>query len=124
MPDWLGQATVASTGIATVTVNQNNASTIWEVEQISATVGPTSIAANIAIFKNGNMVAPTSALVPQVASSGSTSIGQTASGLPYVYLNASDHLDIVVSGAEPNDMMTVRAQYREFPLSDPNMAGR
>lgn len=124
MPDWLGQANVASTGIATVTVNQNNASTIWEVEQISATVGPTSIAANIAIFKNGNMVAPTSALVPQVASSGVTAIGQTASGLPYVYLNASDHLDIVVSGAEPNDMMTVRAQYREFPLSDPNMAGR
>lgn len=124
MPDWLGQATVASTGIATVTVNQNNASTIWEVEQISATVGPVSIAANIAIFKNGNMVAPTSALVPQVASNGSLSIGQTASGLPYVYLNASDHLDIVVSAAEPDDMMTVRAQYREFPLSDPNMAGR
>ena len=124
MPDWLGQAIVASTGIATVTINQNNASTIWEIEQVSATVGPSSTSANVAIFKNGQLVAPTSALVPQINSAGTESIGQTAAGVPYVYVNASDHVDIVVNGATSGDMMSVRAQYREFPQSDPSMAGR
>lgn len=124
MPDWLGQANVDVNGLAVVTINQNNASTCWEVEQISVSVGPASDVANVAIFKNGNLVAPTSALVPQVNGAGITAIGQTASGLPYVYVNASDHLDIVVNSASVGDLMTARAQYREFPLSDPNMAGR
>jgi hypothetical protein len=124
MPDWLGQANVAATGLAVVTINQNNASTVWEIEQISVSVGPISTGANVAIFKNGNLVAPTSSLVPQVNSAGISSIGQTAAGLPYVYVNASDHLDIVVNSATIGDLMSVRAQYREFPKDDPAMSGR
>lgn len=124
MPDWLGQAVVASTGIGTVLLKQNNASTTWEVEQIGVSVGPASQTANVVIYKNGNLVAPTSALVPQVSQSGAVSLGQTAAGLPYVYVNASDELEIVVNAATSGDAVTVRAQYREFPNSDPNMAGR
>lgn len=124
MPDWLGQSQVAANGIGTVLMHQNNASTIWEVEQIGVSVGPASTSANVVVFKNGNLVAPTSALVPQVNSAGIASLGQAAAGLPYVYINASDELEIIVNGATPNDQITVRGQYREFPISDPNMAGR
>lgn len=124
MPDWLGQAPVASTGIGTVLLKQNNASVIWEIEQIGVSVGPASTTANVVVYKNGNLVAPTSALVPQVSSSGIASLGQTAAGLPYVYTNATDELEIVVNSATSGDTVTVRAQYREFPNNDPNMAGR
>lgn len=124
MPYWRSQATVAANGRATATINQNNASTIWEIEQISASVGPASQSGNVAVFQNGALVAPTSALVPQVDPNGIASIGQAAAGLPYVYMTASDHIDIVVTGATPGDLLTVWAQYREFPLNDPSMAGR
>lgn len=124
MPDWLGQAVVDADGIAVVTINQNNASTCWEIEQVSVSVSPGAAGANVAIFKNGNLVAPTSSLVPQINAAGISAIGQTAAGLPYVYVNASDHLDVVVNSATVGDSMTVRAQYREFPISDPNMSGR
>jgi hypothetical protein len=96
----------------------------WEVQQISVSVGPASQSANVVVFKNGNLVAPTSALVPQVNQYGIGSLGQTASGLPYVYIAATDELEVVVNTATLGDAVTVRAQYREYPTNDPNMVGR
>ena len=124
MPDWLGQTKVAANGIGTVLLTQQNPAVVWEVQQIGASVYGTSTTGNVVIWKNNNMVAPTAILVPQVDQYGANSIGQTAAGLPYLYVNASDQLQIVVSGVVAGDMLTVRAQYREFDSSDPNMIGR
>jgi hypothetical protein len=124
MPDWLGQANVGANGIATVTLTQQNPAVVWEVQQLSASIYGKSVSANVVIWKNNNMVAPTAILVPQVDQYGATSIGQTASGLPYLYVNASDQIQIVVSQATNGDRLTVRAQYREFNSADPNMIGR
>lgn len=124
MPDWLGEGTVGANGIGTVALEQNNSSAIWEIEQIGVSVGSNSTTGNIVIWKNGNLVAPTSVLVPQINPFGIASIGQTAAGLPYVYLRAADEIDVVVNNCSPGDSVNVRVQYREFPLSDPDMAGR
>lgn len=124
MPDWLGQARATSNGRAIVLITQQNPAVIWEVQQIGCSVGPVSVSGNIVIYKNGNLVAPTSALVPQVNISGTASIGQTAAGLPYVYVNASDTLQIIASSIISGDTLTIRAQYRELSSSDEEMRGR
>jgi VCBS repeat-containing protein len=124
MPDWLGQAKIAATGIATVIMQQNNPAMVWQIEQVSVSVGTVSTQGNVAIFKNDNMVAPTSALVPQTNQYGQVTIGQTAAGLPYIYLNASDKLQVVVNSATSGDTMTVRAQYVEMDSSDNKYRGR
>lgn len=123
--DWLQSVQVGSNGMATAIITHQNASAVWEIEQVSVTVGPNSTTGNVAIYKNGNLVAPTSLLVPQVAPAGNqTTVGQTAAGLPYAYIQASDQLQIVISGAASGDHMNVRAQIREYPLSDPAVRGR
>lgn len=124
MPDWLGQSPIGANGVGTVLISQDNPAVVWEIEQVGVSVGPTSISGNVVVWKNNNLVAPTAALVPQVSQYGIATIGQAAAGLPYVYLNASDTMQIVVNGAAPGDAVTVRAQYREFNSSDPNMIGR
>jgi hypothetical protein len=124
MPDWLGQAKVAVSGIATVIIPNNNTSVVWEIQQVGVTVGPASTGGNVAIFKNNNLVAPTAALAPLVNQFGAIALGQTAAGLPYVYIYSSDTLQIVVSAATAGDSMTVRAQYRELSLVDPDVRGR
>jgi hypothetical protein len=124
MPDWLGQARVSAAGTATVEIAQNNPAKVWQVEQISISVGTLSTQGNVVIFKNNNLVAPTSALVPQTNAFGQTAIGQTAGGLPYVYLSASDRIQVVVNSATSGDAMTVRAQYVELDSSDGNLRGR
>lgn len=123
--DWLQQGTVDASGFCLIIVTHQNASAIWEVEQVGISVGPKSVTANVVIYKNGNLIAPTSILQPQTDISGNrTSIGQTAAGLPYVYLQASDQMQVVVSSATAGDNVTVRSQIREYPLSDPNVRGR
>lgn len=124
MPDWLSSSVnVAATGIGTVLLKQNNPAVVWEVQQVTVNVGPTSTTGNVGIFKNGQMVTPTSTLTPAVSSTGVATISQTASGLPYVYIQASDELEIVVSSATNGDRISVRAQYREIPSDSPLVFG-
>lgn len=122
--DWLSSAAIDANGSATMLMSHNNAAVMWEVEQISVSVGAASTTGNIAIFKNGNLVAPTAILVPQKNPAGTASIGQAAAGLPYVYLHASDIVQVVISGATAGDSATMRAQFREFSLADPAVQGR
>lgn len=124
MPDWLSSSTlIASNGRGTVLVKQNNPAMVWEVQQITVNVGPTSTGGNVGVFKNGNMVTPTSALTPALTENGTRTISAAASGLPYLYLQASDEIEIVVSSATSGDSITVRAQYSEIPSDSPLVFG-
>jgi hypothetical protein len=119
MPDWLGQA-IIKLGTAEVDIRHNLPAVTWEIEQVSVAVGPVSTTANVTLKKNSNLVTPTSILSPLYP----TGVGSTAGQDPYVYLQASDTMQIIVSGATNNDTMTVRAQYREYDSSHPAMYGR
>lgn len=119
MPDWLGQATVSSGGTAQVIMEHNLAGIMWEVEEISVRTGRVASATTASIFKNGNLVAPSAALTPLPVGQGTA-----AGGLPYEYLTSSDELEIMVQGATAGDVVTVRAQYREFQMNDPAVSGR
>ena len=120
--DWLDSQTVASTK-ATSRLKTNNPAVVWIVEQISVVVGPTSTSGNVTVFLNGNMVTPTSALTPIVTSTGATAIGQTAAGLPYLYLHATDELSVVATSVTNGDTLVVRAQYREVSSVDRMVEG-
>lgn len=123
MPDWLSTSTTVAATKATVLLKQNNPAKVWEVQQITVSVGPNSTSGNVGIFKNGNMVTPTSALTPAVTSNGVATISATAAGLPYLYLQASDEVEIVISAATNEDQVAVRAQYREIDSSNPLVQG-
>lgn len=120
--EWLDSQTVALT-TATSRLKTNNPAVVWIVEQISVTVGPVSTSGNVSIFLNGNMVTPTSALTPVITSVGSNAIGQTAAGVPYLYLHATDELKVQGTSVTNGDLMTVRIQYREVSSTDPLVQG-
>jgi hypothetical protein len=120
MPDWLGQAKVDANGNASITMNHNKSGIFWIVEQVSTQTGKVSSACTSWITLNGSLVAPSAALTP-IGSSGQ---GTTAAGLPYVYLSASDQLNINVQGAIAGDQMTIRSQYQEVLATDPLVRGR
>jgi hypothetical protein len=128
MPDWLGPgpldaATLNSNGFGVIKMSHNKPNIVWIVEQITPFVGPTSTAGQVGVFKNGNPVGPSAILSPMTTPAGVAGISQTFAGDPYVPLQASDEIEIVVSGATSGDGFHVRAQYREYPLSDPAVDG-
>lgn len=124
MPELLSSSVmIPASGMAVARIKNNNPAMVWEVQQITVTVGPNSVSGSVGIFKNGNMITPTSALTAVVKSDGTRAIGQTAAGLPYVYIQAADEIEIVINGATLNDQLTYRAQYREVDSSDPIVRG-
>lgn len=118
----LDQASVAS-GKAIILTKTNNPAVVWIVEQISVTVGKNSTSGNVTIYLNGNMVTPTSALTPIITAVGQNAIGQTAAGLPYLYLHATDELEIIGTSLTNGDLMTLRFQYREVDSSAAEVQG-
>lgn len=119
MPDYLNQVKIKPDGTAKVTIQQETNGLVWQIEQISGAVGNLSSNPSITILKNGYVVAPTSAMVP-----GPNGLSQTASGLPYLYAYALDFIDVICTGGISGDLFTVRAQYREYNQSHPDMWGR
>lgn len=112
-----------SSGTATSLTKTNNPAVVWIVEQISVAVGPTSTGGNVTVYLNGNMVTPTSALTPIITAVGTAAIGQTAAGLPYLYLHATDELMVKGTSLTNGDLMTVRFQYREVDSNDSQVQG-
>lgn len=123
MPDFLGQAVLNASGFGTVNISHNKPSLIWIIEQVTCSVGPSSTVGSVGVFKNNNAIAPAGILSAITTPFGSTSLAQTFAGDPYVPIQGSDTLEVVVSNATAGDTMTVRAQYREYPLYDPAVAG-
>ena len=123
MPDFLIPVVQVANGMATGRIKMNNPSVVWEVQQITVVVGPNSTVGKVSIYKNGNLITPTSALTPVITSVGAAAIGQTAAGLPYVYIQASDEITVVATSVTNGDSVNGRAQYREIDSSDPLVRG-
>lgn len=127
MPDWLGPQNttnvVPASGTLVVELNHQKPNIIWQVEQVTASVGPASTSGQLGVFKNGYPIGPAAVLAPLVSPAGAPSISQTFAGDPYVYIEASDKIQVVVTGATPGDTVIVRGQYREFNKNDPSVAG-
>lgn len=127
MPDYMapreGPVVIGANGFVVVPVKQNNASKVWLVEQVTATVGPKTTNGTLGIFKNNFPIGPAAVLSPIVTPLNVNAVGQTFAGEPYVPLGASDELEVVLAGCTAGDQVTVRVQYKEFDHNDPRIAG-
>jgi len=97
--------TISANGSGTVTIQNGNAATEWDIFQISTQCG--SIQANciVILYVNGNFLCAT----PQ----GSL---DTAYGPPNVILRSTDVLTAVWSNGFPADPLTVGIWYNENPV--------
>lgn len=119
MPIFLGQAVSNALGVAEVDISHPNSNVIWEVSQISVGTNKASTAAGCTIQHNGVIVCPTNAM--SIQSNGG--MGAAAAGEPYLYIAASEIIQVICTGLAVGDLMTVRGQYQEYPTWDARIAG-
>lgn len=110
--------TVPASGVATVVINHNLSGIVWEVQQVTVSCGPASTSGNVGIFINNDPLAPAAVLAPIVDANGRRSIAQTFAGHPYIYIYASDQLQVVGSGLTTGDNYLVTWVYREILEAD------
>lgn len=106
--DLTNQATVDATGAASVTFGPQAAGVVWEVQQVTLETLDNS-ASNAILVKNNSFTICASPLFVNTAGAG---VSATATGPPYVYLQAQDILTALINGAMPGDQLTVSWIYR------------
>jgi hypothetical protein len=93
---------VASDGTASVLVQQDNASTEWDIFQVSVNAPMTSSKITAQLLINGFFLTRTA-----------QASGDTATGPPNVILSRSDIMTLAFSGGNPGDRVNVAVWYNE-----------
>lgn len=108
----------ATTAI-TLAIRQGNYEQVWAFEQISVSYSISTDAPTVSILKNGVLYSGAAQFLK-----GNPGLGQTFGGVPYLYLEASDELDIVVQNGTAGAQVKAICQYRIINYDDPELAGR
>lgn len=115
---------IVYTGITTgptlsIPLNHANRTEVWVYEQIVVLYPNINDAPQAAINQNG---APFSGAAPMIP--GSSGLMQTFGGLPYLYGEAADDIECVLTNCTAGQTVTVRCQVRKIGYSDPELQGR
>lgn len=112
-------ATVASNGIAVVTVTQTNHGLSWIVYQIGFALNKQAPSPQIAAHVNGIPLAATTTMqnsaFASLAAQSPYAMESFFVGPPYINLEAGDQMVCAVTGAISGDTFTVGAYVNELP---------
>lgn len=117
---WIVNGTIqpAQTAI-TLKVAQGNYEQVWVFEQIAVSYSVSTDSPTVSILKNNVLYAGAAQFLK-----GNPGLGQTFGGVPYVYLESSDELEIVVQNGTAGAQVKAICQYRIINYDDPELAGR
>lgn len=113
-----GQIPALQTSI-TLNVTQGNYEQVWVFEQISVSYSIGTDSPTVSILKNGILFSGAAQFLR-----GNPGLGQTFGGVPYVYLESSDTLSIVVENGTAGAQVKAICQYRILNYDDDELAGR
>lgn len=102
-----------------IPLNHSNRTEVWVMEQIVVLYPNANDAPQAAINQNG---APFSGAAPLIP--GSSGLMQTFGGLPYLYAEAADDVECVITNASVGVNVIVRCQVRRIGYNDPELQGR
>lgn len=109
---------VTASGAVTIPVVHNTNESVWEVQQITVKYGATTGTPRVQINVNGEVYSGPAVMLP-----GNGFLGQTFGGYPYLYMENSDRVTVVISNAANGISVTVRVQYRTIPKGASELEG-
>lgn len=102
-----------------IPLNHSLRTEVWVFEQITVLYPGTTDAPQVAINQNGGPFSGAAPMIP-----GSTGLMQTFGGLPYLYAEAADDIECVITNATAGKAVVVKCQVRKIGYDDPELQGR
>jgi hypothetical protein len=115
---YVNSVTLSGT-IGQVKINLTNNRFVWVIEQINAFYNKTSDSPQCAVIRNGVVYSGPAPMSPSI-----NGLGQTFAGLPYLYMQNRDDVEVFISGGSAGGLLTIQAQFREIETNDPELRGR
>lgn len=102
-----------------IPLNHANRTEVWVFEQITVLYPNVNDAVQVAVNQNGSPFSGAAPMIP-----GSSGLMQTFGGVPYLYAEAADDVECVLTGCTAGQNVVVRCQVRKIGYNDPELQGR
>lgn len=117
---WVESGTIPLAGTSlTLNIRQGNYEQVWVFEQIAVSYDISTDAPTVSIIKNGVIFSGAAQFLK-----GNPGLAQTFAGVPYLYLESGDSLQIVVQDGTAGAHIKAVCQYRVIGYDDDELAGR
>lgn len=120
---YINSAVVDANGNAVVPIVHNFYEKVLEVQQITVNYSSQGDNPNLQITVNGEVYSGGAIMLPSQGKGSAGGLAQTFGGLPYLYMEAHDKVQVEIGNGSQGTMVTIHVQYRVIEYDDDALAG-
>lgn len=120
---YINSAVVDANGNAVVPIVHNFYEKVLEIQQITVNYSSQGDNPNLQITVNGEVYSGGAIMLPSQGKGAAGGLAQTFGGLPYLYMEAHDKVQIEIGNGSQGTTVTIHVQYRVIAYDDDALAG-
>lgn len=120
---YINSAVVDANGNAVVPIVHNFYEKVLEVQQITVNYSSQGDNPNLQITVNGEVYSGGAIMLPSQGKGAAGGLAQTFGGLPYLYMESHDRVQIEIGNGSQGTVVTIHVQYRVIAYDDDALAG-
>lgn len=120
---YINSAVVDVNGNAVVPIVHNFYEKVLEVQQITVNYSSQGDNPNLQITMNGEVYSGGAIMLPSQGKGSAGGLAQTFGGLPYLYMESHDKVQIEIGNGSQGTIVTIHVQYRVIGYDDDALAG-
>lgn len=120
---YVNVGTVDVNGNCVVPIVHNATERVWEIQQITVNYSSPGDLPTLQITVNGEVYSGGAVMLPSQGKNGQGGLGQTFGGLPYLYMENHDRVQVEVGNGSLGTTVTVHVQFREITYDDDALTG-
>jgi len=120
---YVNSGTVDVNGYCSVPIVHNFGERVLEIQQITVNYSTQGDSPTVQIVVNGEVYSGGAVMLPSAGKGQAGGLAQTFGGLPYLYMENSDKVEIQVSNGSQGSMVTIHVQFRGLTYNDDALEG-
>lgn len=120
---YINSAVVDANGNAVVPIVHNFYEKVLEIQQITVNYSSQGDNPNLQVTVNGEVYSGGAIMLPSQGKGAAGGLAQTFGGLPYLYMEAHDKVQIEIGNGSQGTTVTIHVQYRVIAYDDDALAG-
>jgi hypothetical protein len=120
---YTNSALVDANGIAIIPIIHNAYERVLEVQQITVNYASQGDNPNVQITLNGEVYSGGAVMLTSNGKGSAGGLAQTFGGLPYLYMESNDKVQVEVSNGSLGTLVSIRVQYRSLSYDAPELDG-
>lgn len=120
---YINSAVVDVNGNAVVPIVHNFYEKVLEIQQITVNYSSQGDNPNLQITVNGEVYSGGAIMLPSQGKGSAGGLAQTFGGLPYLYMESHDKVQVEIGNGSLGTVVTIHMQYRVIAYDDDALAG-